>query len=78
MSDEPTGRITTAMLYAKQLENEQLLIQLSERLANMEDIPKRVRELEVQEAKTAWIEKVAYAGLTAGVGALVAGLISIA
>lgn len=64
------------MLYEKQLENERLLIELSGRLAMMEDLPNRVRELEVQEAKTAWIEKVAYAGLTAGVGALVAGMIT--
>ena len=77
MSDtQPTARVTLQMLYEKQLENERLLIELSGRLAMMEDLPARVRELEVQEAKTAWIEKVAYAGLTAGVGALVAGLIT--
>lgn len=77
MSEEPTGRITTAMLYAKQLENEKLLIELSERLASMEHIPARVREIEIQQAKSVWIEKVAYAGLTAGGGALIAGLITI-
>ncbi len=77
MSDEQTGRVTINMLYAKQLENEKLLIELSERLSSMEQIPTRVRELELQQAKTAWIEKVAYSGLLAGVGALVAGLISI-
>ena len=65
------------MLYAKQLENEQLLIQLSERLASMEDIPKRVRELEVSQAKNLWIEKVAYAGLTAGAGALIVGMMTV-
>ena len=59
------------MLYAKQLENEKLLIELSERLASMENIPSRVRELELHEAKTAWIEKVAYAALTAGVGGVI-------
>jgi len=75
--DEPTGRVTINMLYAKQLENEKLLIELSERLASMEQIPSRVRELELAQAKTAWIEKVAYAGLVAGVGALVGGLISL-
>ena len=77
MSDEQTGRITNHMLYAKQLENEKLLIELSQRLANMEHMPARVRELELAQAKQAWIEKVAYVGLTAGIGALVAGLISI-
>jgi len=78
MSDEPTGRVTINMLYAKQLENEKLLIELSERLASMEKIPERVRALELQQAKTAWIEKVSYVALTAGVGALVAGMMTIA
>jgi len=77
MSDEPTGRVTINMLYAKQLENEKLLIELSERLASMEQIPSRVRELELSQAKNAWIEKVAYAALVAGVGALIGGLISL-
>jgi len=75
--EETTGRVTINMLYAKQLENEKLLIELSERLASMEQIPSRVRELELAQAKTAWIEKVAYAALTAGVGALIGGLITI-
>jgi len=75
--EEPTGRVTINMLYAKQLENEKLLIELSERLASMEQIPSRVRELELSQAKNAWIEKVAYAALVAGVGALIGGLISL-
>jgi (p)ppGpp synthase/HD superfamily hydrolase len=75
--EEPTGRVTINMLYAKQLENEKLLIELSERLANMEHIPSRVRELELNQAKQVWIEKVAYAALLAGITAVVGGLISI-
>jgi hypothetical protein len=75
--EEPQGRVTINMLYAKQLENEKLLIELSERLSSMEQIPSRVRELELAQAKTVWIEKVAYAALIAGVGALVGGLISV-
>jgi len=78
MQDEnPPVRVTTSMVYAKQLENEKLLIELSERLASMEQIPSRVRELELQQAKAAWIEKVAYVALTAGIGALIAGLVSV-
>jgi len=65
------------MLYAKQLENEKLLIELSERLASMEQIPSRVRELELQQAKAQWIEKVAYVALTAGVGAIVAAVMQV-
>jgi len=75
--EETTGRVTINMLYAKQLENEKLLIELHERLSNMEHMPARVRELEINQAKQAWIEKVAYAALLAGVSAVVGGLISV-
>jgi len=75
--EEPTGRVTINMLYAKQLENEKLLIELSERLSSMEQIPSRVRELELQQAKAAWIEKVAYVALTAGIGAIVAAVMQV-
>jgi len=77
MSEEPTGKVTINMLYAKQLENEQLLIKLSERLGNMEHLPSRVRDLELANAKQAWIEKVAYVALTAGVGSVIAALMQI-
>ena len=66
---QPSARVTMNMLYEKQLENERLLIELSQRLTAIESLPERVRNLELREAKTAWIEKVAYAALTAGVGA---------
>jgi len=75
--ENPTGRITNHMLYAKQLENEKLLIELAERLAHMEQIPARVRELELQQAKAQWIEKVAYVALTAGVGSIIAALMQV-
>jgi len=75
--EEQTGRVTINMLYAKQLENEKLLIELSERLASMEQIPSRVRELELQQAKAQWIEKVAYVALTAGVGAVIAAVMQL-
>ena len=77
MSEEPTQRVTINQLYQQQLQNEKLLIEMSQRLANMEQLPARVRDLELAEAKTAWIEKVAYSGLVAGVGALIGGLISL-
>lgn len=76
-NEQPTARVTMNMLYEKQLENERLLIELSQRLTAIEQLPQRVRELELQEAKTAWIEKVAYAALTAGVGAVVVAVLQI-
>lgn len=74
-SEQPSARVTMNMLYEKQLENERLLIELSQRLTIIEKLPERVRELELHEAKTAWIEKVAYAALTAGVGAAAVAVI---
>ena len=74
-SEQPSARVTMNMLYDKQLENERLLIELSQRLTAIEQLPQRVRELELHEAKTAWIEKVAYAALTAGVGAAAVAVI---
>ena len=65
------------MLYDKQLENQKLLIELAAKMNSLEGLPERVTELEIQQARSAWIEKVAYAGLLAGVGAIVAGFIAV-
>jgi len=78
MEDEQTQEIkqgvTINQLYQKQLDNEKLLIELN---AKMTGMPERVRDLELRQAKNAWIEKVAYAGLLAGITAVVGGLISV-
>jgi hypothetical protein len=71
MQEETPGRVTINMLYQQQLENEKLLIEMSQRLQNMEQLPSRVRDLELANAKAAWIERVAYTGLLAGVGAVI-------
>lgn len=60
------------MLYDKQLENQKLLIELATKMSGLEGLPERVTELEITQARYAWIEKIAYAALTAGVGAIVA------
>ncbi len=77
MNDAETGeikqRVTINQLYQKQLDNEKLLIELN---AKMTGLPERVRELEIRQAKNAWIEKVAYAALTAAIASLVAGIMS--
>jgi hypothetical protein len=55
------------MLYGKQLENERLLIQLTAKLGYLDTIPQRVSQLEIQQAKNAWIEKIAWAALVGAV-----------
>lgn len=67
-------RVTMNMLYQKQLDNERLLIQLSSKLEAMENLPKRVYDLEIRNARNAWIEKIAYAALVSA-GAAIAALI---
>ena len=71
---EPHARVTLQMLYDKQLENQKLLIELATKMSNLESLPRRVTELEIAQARSAWVEKIAYAGLTAGLGAIVAAI----
>jgi len=64
---EPHARVTLQMLYGKQLENERLLIQLTAKLGYLDTVPERVAQLEIQQAKNAWIEKIAWAALVGAV-----------
>jgi len=64
---EPHARITLQMLYSKQLENERLLIELTAKLGYLDTVPERVAQLEIQQAKNAWIEKIAWAALVGSV-----------
>ena len=68
---EPHARVTMQMLYSKQLENERLLIELNARLSNLDGIAEKVAELEIQQAKTAWVEKIAWAALAGAVIAII-------
>lgn len=75
-NEQPYARVTLQMLYDKQLENQKLLLELASQMSSLKNLPDRVNELEIQQAKTAWIEKVAYAALFAGVTAVVANIIN--
>ena len=68
---EPHARVTLQMLYAKQLENERLLIQLTAKLGYLDTMPERVSSLEIHQAKSAWVEKIAWAALVAGVVSII-------
>jgi hypothetical protein len=47
------------------------LIQLASELKGLSDLPDRVRNIEITQARVSWIEKISYSALTAGVIALV-------
>jgi hypothetical protein len=68
---EPHARVTMQMLYSKQLENERLLIQLNSKLSNLDNIPERVAALEIHQAKSSWIERIAWAALVGSVAAII-------
>jgi hypothetical protein len=77
MSEETTSvRITQADIYKKQLEHGQILIQVLQKLDHLDDVPDRIREVELTLARLAWIERVSYTGLTAAVVAIIGLLIS--
>jgi hypothetical protein len=72
MSDETSSvRITQADIYKKQLEHGQILIQVLQKLDHLDDVPDRIREVELTLARLAWIERVAYTGLTAAVVSII-------
>jgi hypothetical protein len=76
MNEETTSvRITQADIYKKQLEHGQILIQVLQKLDHLDDVPERIREVELTLARLAWIERIAYTGLTAS-GIAIIGLVA--
>jgi hypothetical protein len=77
MAEETTGvRITQNAIYQKQLEHGEILIKVLEKLDQLDDVPNRIREVELTLARLAWIEKIAYTGLAAGITGLFSALFS--
>lgn len=70
-------RITQYAIYQKQLEMNETQIKILEKLENLDDVPDRLREVEIELARLAWIEKIAYTGLSAALVAIIAALINL-
>lgn len=76
MSEEKTSvRITQGDIYKKQLEHGDILIKVLQKLDHLDDVPDRLREVELTLARLFWIERIAYAGLGAAVISMI-GLIT--
>ena len=77
MSDEKTSsvRITQGDIYKKQLEHGDILIKVLEKLDHLDDVPDRLREVELTLARLFWIERIAYAGLGAAIISMI-GLVT--
>jgi hypothetical protein len=68
MADESSSvRITQADIYKKQLEHGEILVKVLQKLDHLDDVPDRLREVELTLARLFWIERVAYVGLGAAV-----------
>jgi hypothetical protein len=77
MSEEKTSvRITQGDIYKKQLEHGDILIKVLQKLDHLDDVPERLREVELTLARLFWIERIAYTGLTASAVAIIGLLIS--
>jgi hypothetical protein len=68
-------RITQADIYKKQLEHGEILVKVLQKLDHLDDVPDRLREVELTLARLFWIERIAYAGLGAAVLTMI-GLIT--
>jgi hypothetical protein len=77
MAEETSSvRVTQADIYKKQLEHGEILIKVLEKLDHLDDVPDRIREVELTLARLAWIERIAYTGLTASVVSIMGLIIS--
>jgi hypothetical protein len=77
MADENQSvRITQADIYKKQLEHGEILVKVLQKLDHLDDVPERIREVELTLARLAWIERIAYTGLTGSALAIIGLLIT--
>jgi hypothetical protein len=78
MAEETTGvRITQQMIYQKQIEMNDTQLKMLVKLDNLDDVPDRIRDVELSLARLAWIEKIAYTGLAAGVTGLISAALGL-
>jgi hypothetical protein len=76
MSEEKSSvRITQGDIYKKQLEHGDILIKVLQKLDHLDDVPERLREVELTLARLFWIERIAYAGLGAAIISMI-GLVT--
>jgi hypothetical protein len=77
LAEETTSvRITQADIYKKQLEHSEILTKVLQKLDHLDDVPDRIREVELTLARLAWIERIAYTGLTASFVSIIGLLFS--
>lgn len=77
MAEETTSvRITQGTIYKELREVKETQIQILQKVENLADVPERVRRVEIELARLAWIEKIAYTALSAGLVAIIGMLVN--
>jgi hypothetical protein len=70
-------KVTINDLYKEQQETNKLLIQLASELKGLSDLPDRVRNVEIQQARMEWIDRIAKTALGGAIVSFVASLFTI-
>lgn len=70
-------KVTINDLYKEQQETNKLLIQLASELKGMSDLPVRVRNIEIQQARMEWIDRIAKTALGGAIVSFVATIFSL-
>lgn len=77
---EPTPahvKVTINDLYKEQQETNKLLIQLASELKGLSDLPERVLRLELTSAERAWIPRLLWTAVSAGIIGFITSIYSI-
>ena len=75
MTEQTTHiKITIEDIYREQQEMKQILARMSEKLDAIGNIPARVSQLEIEQARNAWVPRFVWAALISGVGGFVTAL----
>jgi hypothetical protein len=80
MSEQPSVphvKVTINDLYKEQQETNKLLIQLASELKGLSDLPARVGKLEIAVAESAWVPRLLWGAVSAGIIGFVTALFSI-
>jgi hypothetical protein len=78
MSEETTTvRITQGTIYKELREVKETQIKILEKLEHLDDVPDRLRDVELTLARLAWVEKIAYTALSAGIVAILGAVINL-
>lgn len=76
--NDPTHvKVTINDLYKEQQETNKLLIQLASKLESLSDLPERVSKLEIVSAERAWIPRLLWTAMTAGIVGFITSVYSI-